>query len=253
VESNRSLALVTGATQGIGRAVAERLAADGALVAINGRDRSAALQEAVAATGGLAAPADVSDRTAVRTMVADIERTAGRPVDVLVANAAYMAMSPFLEHDPPDWWRVVNTNLTGTFHLVQAVLPGMRRIGGGRIVIMSSYWGVIGWSNATAYASSKAGLIALAKTLGRELAPENIIVNAIAPGVINTAQLEVDAADAGVSLAEIHRRYAERVPLSRIGQPAEIAALVALLIRPDMAAFVGQTLHANGGEMRARA
>ena len=186
-------------------------------------------------------------------MVAEIERASGGPVDTLVANAAYMSMAPFLEHDPTDWWRVIDTNLSGTFHLVQAVLPGMRRRGGGRIVIMTSYWGVIGWPNATAYAASKAGLIALTKTLGRELAPENIIVNAVAPGVIDTPQLEVDAADAGVTLAEIHSRYAQGVPLGRIGTPEEIAALVALLIREDVAAFVGQTLHANGGEIRSRA
>lgn len=249
----RPLVLVSGATRGIGRAIAERLASDGALVAVNGRAPSVALHEVVAASGGLPAPADISDRAAVRSMIAGIEQTAGRPIDALVANAAHMSMARFLAHDPQEWWRVIDTNLSGTFHLVQAVLPGMRRTGGGRIVIISSYWGVIGWPNATAYAASKAGLIALAKTLGRELAPDNIIVNAIAPGIIDTDQLEVDAADAGVPLARIRSRYAEDIPLGRIGRPEEIAATVAMLLGPHAAAFVGQTLHINGGELRARA
>ena len=106
---------------------------------------------------------------------------------------------------------------------------------------------------ATAYASSKAGLIALTKSLGRELAPENIIVNAVAPGVIDTPQLEVDAADAGVELAEMHARYAAQIPAGRIGRPEEIAAAVALLARRDVGAFAGQTIQINGGATRCRA
>ena len=146
--------------------------------------------------GGLSVPGDVSDPGQVHALVAEVARQVG-DVDVLVANHAYMTMAPFLEHDVDDWWKVVDTNLGGTFHLVQAVLPGMRRRGAGRIVVISSEWGVTGWPGATAYAASKAGLISLTKTLGRELAPEGIIVNAVAPGVTDTPQLEVDARDAG--------------------------------------------------------
>jgi NAD(P)-dependent dehydrogenase (short-subunit alcohol dehydrogenase family) len=245
------VALVTGATQGIGAAIARRLAAGGGTVAVNDIDRRPAMDQLVAEIGGLAAPADVSSREQVRAMIAAIEDSAG-PVGTLVCNAAYMTMSPLLEHPEPDWWKVVDTNLTGTFHLVQAVLPGMRRLGGGRVVIVTSYWGVTGWPNATAYAASKAGLIALTKTLGRELAPD-ILVNAVAPGVIATPQLEVDAADAGVSLAEIQRQYASNVPLGRIGQPDEIAAAVSFLADPRIGAMTGQILHVNGGEVRCRA
>lgn len=241
-------ALVTGAAQGIGRAIALRLAADGARVAVNDRESSPALDELAASVGGTTAPADVSDRDQVRDMVA---RTG--PVDILVCNAAYMTMSPFLDHPAQDWWKVVDTNLTGTFHLIQAVLPGMRSRGGGRVVIVTSYWGVTGWPNATAYAASKAGLIALTKTLGRELAPEGIIVNAVAPGVIATPQLETDAKDAGVTLEEVQRRYAEGVPLGRIGRPEEIADAVAFLADPEVGAMVGQILQVNGGETRCRA
>jgi NAD(P)-dependent dehydrogenase (short-subunit alcohol dehydrogenase family) len=246
-----SVALVTGATQGIGAAIARRLAAEGATVAVNDIDRRPAMDKLTGEIGGLAAPADVSSRDQVRTMIAEIQRAAG-PISTLVCNAAYMTMSPLLQHSPDDWWRVVDTNLTGTFHLVQAALPSLRRSGRGRVVIVTSYWGVTGWPNATAYAASKAGLIALAKTLGRELAPE-VIVNGIAPGVTATPQLEVDAADAGVSLEEIQRRYAEGVPLGRIGRPEEIAAAVAFLADPRIGAMTGQILHVNGGEVRCRA
>jgi NAD(P)-dependent dehydrogenase (short-subunit alcohol dehydrogenase family) len=242
------VALVTGAARGIGRAIAVRLAAGGATVAVNDREPSAALDELAASLGGIAAPADVSDRDQVLAMT---ERAG--PVDTLVCNAAYMTMAPFTAHPAPDWWQVVDTNLTGTYHLIQAVLPGMRARGSGRIVIVTSYWGVTGWPNATAYAASKAGLIALTKTLGRELAPEGIIVNAVAPGVTATPQLQVDADDAGVSVAEVQRSYAAGIPLGRVGRPEEIADAVAFLADPAIGAMVGQVLQVNGGEIRCRA
>ncbi len=245
------VALVTGATQGIGLAIVERLVADGATVAVNGRSADDRLAAAVAATGAHPAPADVSDRAAVQAMVGAVERDLGS-VDILVANHAYMSMAPLVEHDLDDWWRVVDTNLGGTFDLVQAVLPGMRRAGSGRIVVVSSEWGVTGWPNATAYAASKAGLISLTKTLGRELAPEGIIVNAVAPGVVDTPQLEVDARDAGVTRAEVVEQYARDIPLRRVGRPAEIAAAVALLADPRLSALVGQTVQVNGGTTRTR-
>ncbi|MGW9031032.1 SDR family NAD(P)-dependent oxidoreductase [Streptomyces sp. NPDC055722] len=246
------VALVTGATQGIGRAVALRLAQDGAQVGVNARENSADMAEVAALTGGFPVPADVSRTEQIYAAVAAIEQERG-PISVLVCNAAYMTMGSFLDHDEDDWWRVVDTNLTGAFDLVQAVLPGMRRLGGGRIVIISSEWGVTGWPRASAYAASKAGLIALTKSLGRELAPEGIIVNAIAPGVIDTPQLEVDAADAGVTLADMHAEYARDIPLGRIGSPHDIAEAVSLLTAPDFGALIGQTLQINGGATRCRA
>ena len=246
------VALVSGATQGIGLSIVERLVADGAVVAVNGRKADGRMAAAVAATGAHAAPADVSDREAVQAMVLEIEQTVGT-IDVLVANHAYMSMSPLVDYDLDDWWRVIDTNLGGTFNLIQAVLPGMRRAGGGRIVVISSEWGVTGWPNATAYAASKAGLISLTKTLGRELAPEGIIVNAVAPGVIDTPQLEVDAREAGVTRAEIVEQYARDIPLGRVGRPAEIAAAVSLLADSRLSSLVGQVLQVNGGTTRSRA
>jgi NAD(P)-dependent dehydrogenase (short-subunit alcohol dehydrogenase family) len=245
------IALVSGATQGIGSAIAERLAAEGATVGINGPVRDHRMDAVVTATGGFPAAADVSDPEAVTSMVADIERGRG-PVDILVCNHAYMTMGPFVDHADDDFWKIIDTNLSGTVYLVQAVLAGMRRRGGGNIVVIASEWGVTGWPNAGAYAASKAGLIALTKSLGRELAPENITVNAIAPGIIDTPQLQVDADDAGLTLAEMHEEYARGIPLGRIGKPDDIAAAVSLLARDDLRAFVGQTIQINGGTTRCR-
>jgi 2-hydroxycyclohexanecarboxyl-CoA dehydrogenase len=247
-----TVALVSGAAQGIGRATALRLAADGATVVANDREPSPELDEVAKACGGVAAVADVSDHEAVQEMVARVEAGVG-PVGLLVANAAYMSMGRFLEQDEVDWWRHIDTNLSGTFYLVRSVLPGMRRLSGGRIVIISSEWGMIGWSNATAYAASKAGLISLGKTLGRELAPENIITNVVAPGVIDTPQLENDARDAGVSSEEMKSLYAAETPLGRIGRPEEVAATVAFLAREGSAALVGQIVQPNGGTTRGGA
>src|SRR3954454_9297796 len=246
------VALVTGAGQGMGAAHARRLAREGAILAVNDRQDSPVLQALAKELGGVCAPGDVSDPDQVRALVSDVVRQVG-DVDVLVANHAYMTMAPFLEHDLDDWWAVVDTNLGGTFHLVQAVLPGMRRRGGGRIVVVSSEWGVTGWPGATAYAASKAGLISLTKTLGRELAPDGIIVNALAPGVTDPPQLEVDAHDAGVDLAAMHQRYAQDIPLGRIARAEEMADVVALLADFRLSAMVGQVVQANGGSTRARA
>lgn len=247
-----TVALVTGAAQGIGRATALRLAADGATVVANDREPSGNLDEVASACGGLAAIADVSDPAAVERMVAEAERGVGL-IGLLVANAAYMSMGPFLEQDEADWWRQVDTNLSGTFYLVRSVLPGMRRLGGGRIVIVSSEWGVVGWPNATAYAASKAGLISLGKTLGRELAPESIVTNVISPGIVDTPQLEVDARDAGVTREEIKSRYAAGIPVGRIGRPEDVASTVAFLARAGSAALVGQVVQPNGGTTRGGA
>lgn len=243
------LALVTGAGQGMGRAIARRLAADGARVAVNDRVHDERVDAVVAETGGLAAACDVSDPGAVAATVEELERAAG-PVGILVANHALMDMGPFVEQDEAGFWAQVDTNLSGTFELVRAVLPGMRRRGSGRIVITASEWGAIGWPNAVAYAASKTGLISLIKTLGRELAPEGIIVNGVAPGITDTPQLDVDARDAGVSHAEIVERYGQDIPLGRVGRPEEIAATVAFLASPPAEAFVGQILQPNGGSTR---
>ncbi|HEY9267669.1 MAG TPA: SDR family oxidoreductase [Mycobacterium sp.] len=246
------VALVTGAAQGMGAAHARRLAAAGATVAVNDIRDSAALTDLANGIGGLSAAGDVSDPAECLRIVDGVVQATGR-LDILVANHAYMTMAPLLEHDDVDWWKVVDTNLGGTFLLVQAVLPHMRAVGAGRVVVITSEWGVTGWPEATAYAAAKSGLISLVKTLGRELAPEHIIVNAVAPGVTDTPQLQVDARAAGVDLTTVHERYASSIPLGRIGAPDDIAAAVELLSDFTLEAVVGQVISCNGGSTRSRA
>jgi 2-hydroxycyclohexanecarboxyl-CoA dehydrogenase len=247
-----SVALVTGAAQGLGQATALRLAAEGYTVAVNDITDDGRLSELAARTGGIAVPADISDPSAGPAMVAEIAGRAG-PVAVLVANAAAMAMSPFLDAEPDEWWHQIDVNLSGHFRLIQAVIPGMREAGHGRIVIIASGWGVIGHPNATAYAASKAGLIALTKGLGRELGPQGILANAIAPSYIDTEQLRVDAQDAGLSLEEMRQHYRDLIPVRRLASAADVANAVAFLAGPGASAFVGQVLQPSGGVTRTRA
>lgn len=251
-EGARPVALVTGAAQGLGRAVAVRLAADGFAVAVNDISDDGRLTELAGRIGGMAVPADISDPGAGPTMVATVARELG-PVAVLVANAAAMAMSPFLESKPDEWWHQIDVNLTGHFRIIQAVIPGMRARGHGRIVIISSGWGVIGHPNATAYAASKAGLIALTKGLGREIGPQGILTNAIAPSFIDTEQLRVDAGDAGITLDEMRQQYRELIPVRQLASTGDIAAAVSFLAGPGASAVIGQVLQPNGGVTRTRA
>jgi NAD(P)-dependent dehydrogenase (short-subunit alcohol dehydrogenase family) len=247
-----AVALITGAAQGLGHATALRLAADGFTVAVNDLTDDGRLSNLAERTGGLAFVADISDPVAGPAMVRAVADRLG-PVEVLVANAAAMSMSPFLESKPDEWWRQIDVNLSGHFRIIQAVIPGMRALRDGRIVIVSSGWGVIGHPNATAYAASKAGLIALTKGLGRELGPQGILTNAIAPSFIDTEQLQVDADDAGLTLDEMRRVYSELIPVRRLASPDDIAAAVAFLAGPGSSAIVGQILQPNGGVTRTRA
>lgn len=251
-EAGQQVALVTGAAGGMGGAHARRLAADGLRVAVTDLEATPELTALAEEVGGVAVAADLADPAAPARVVAEVAERLG-DVDVLVANHAFMTMAPVATGDLADFWRVVDVNLAGTFALVQAVLPGMARRGGGRVVVITSEWGLIGWPGAAAYSASKAGLVALVKTLGRELAPRGVLVNAIAPGVIDTPQLSVDAVAAGVSDEQMRADYAAVTPLGRIGDPAEIAAAVSLLADPALGAVTGQVLQANGGTTRGRA
>lgn len=250
--SVRRIALVTGAAGGLGTAQVEALSEAGMQVVAHARTASHRLDALAERTGAIPAVRDLADPEATRALVRETVESTGR-LDVLVANHATMSMSALVAADPDEWWRVVRTNLLGTFALTQEAVRAMRAHGdGGRIVIISSEWGVTGWPNASAYAASKAGLISLVKCLGRELAPEGILVNAIAPGVIDTPQLQVDADDAGVDLQTMHGRYAEGIPLGRVGHATEIAEAVRFLADPALAAMAGQIMQINGGATRGR-
>jgi 2-hydroxycyclohexanecarboxyl-CoA dehydrogenase len=250
--SEGQVALVTGAAQGLGHAAALRLAADGFRVAVNDIADDGRLSELAGRIGGIAVPADIAGPGAGPAIVAAVEAGLG-PVSVLVANAAAMSMAPFLHSDRDSWWRQIDVNLSGHFRVIQAAIPAMRAARHGRIIIVASGWGVIGHPNATAYAASKAGLIALAKGLGRELGPDGILTNAIAPAYIDTEQLQVDADDAGISLDEMRAQYAELIPIRQLASAADIAGAIAYLAGPGSSAVVGQILQPNGGVTRTRA
>ncbi|HTY29448.1 MAG TPA: SDR family oxidoreductase [Mycobacterium sp.] len=246
------MAIVTGAAQGLGHETALRLAADGFAVAVNDIADDGRLSDLAREIGGLAVPADIAAPDAGTRITTAVLGVLGR-IDVLVANAAAMEMGPFLSQDPAVWWRQIDVNLSGHFRLIQVVVPAMRAVGGGRIVLVASEWGVSGHANATAYAASKAGLIALAKGLGRELGPQGILTNAIPPSYIDTEQLRVDADDAGISLKEMRQRYRELVPIGRLADVADIAGVVSFLAGPGGSAVIGQVLQPNGGVVRTRA
>jgi NAD(P)-dependent dehydrogenase (short-subunit alcohol dehydrogenase family) len=242
------VALVTGAGQGIGRATALRLAREGARVCVNDIDVENAARVADE-VGGLSVPCDVSDRDAVRSAISRCEHELG-PVELLVANHAFMTMAPFLESSEADFARTLEVNLLGTAWLIAACAPAMAARGYGRIVAIASEWGVIGWPNATSYAASKGGIIALVKSAARRFARDGVAVNAVAPGVTDTPQLDVDAADAGLTHEEMVEVYGRDVPLGRIGRASDIAATVTFLLSEPAAAFVGQVLGPNGGSTR---
>jgi NAD(P)-dependent dehydrogenase (short-subunit alcohol dehydrogenase family) len=226
----------------MGAAIATRLAADGHAVAVNDIVPENA-QATAQRIGGCAYPFDVADPDAAAAAVEEIGA-----VDILVANHAYMTMAPFEKSDDLD--RTIAVNLLGTANLLELTAPGMVERGYGRVVVIASEWGVIGWPNATAYAASKGGLIGLVKSAARALGPHGVAVNAIAPGITDTPQLQVDADDAGISLAEMIERYAEDVPLGRVGRPEDIAAVVSFLCSDAAIALVGQVLQPNGGTTR---
>lgn len=238
-------ALVTGAGQGIGRAIAERLAAEGARVVANDIDPATAHATA-RDVGGIAAPFDCADRSAVQAGIAEAAARVG-VIELTVVNHAFMTMAPFCEESPEDWRRTLDVNLAGCLWVLQAAARGMVAGGYGRIVCIASEWGLTGWPEASAYTASKGGVVSLVRSAGRALGPLGVAVNAIAPGVTATPQLQVDADALGVSYDEMVALYAKDAPLGRIARPADIAATAAFLVSEPAGALVGQVLSPNGG------
>jgi len=243
--------LITGAKQGMGLAIAKRLKRDGADLILNDKNCDSNFKRIAKELDAKLMICDLSSLDEISYTLKDTLSSTSK-LDALVAQHAYMSMANFEDHDDEDWWKVVETNLLGTYVLVRETLPYLIE-SKGKVVITSSYWGLIGWKEASAYSASKAGLISLVKSLGRELCPVGVNVNGIAPGVINTPQLEVDAKNLNIKLEKILEMYAGNIPLARVGESFEIASVVSFLLDPEQKKIVGQIVNANGGEVRSRA
>lgn len=249
-ELKNKVVLITGGTQGIGEAMADCFTEQQSKVVVNGRKLDEKVQKVLDRTGAHPAMGDISDTDqAVKIVKETIDRF-GR-IDVLIANAAGMSMKPFLEQDEEEWWQQININLTGHIACIKAALPNMIANGGGAIIIISSFFGTIGWKNATGYGSSKSGLLTLGQYLSREYRKYNINCCIIVPGVIRTPQLNIDAKDLGISYEEVCTLYAANIAMARLGKPSEIASMAAFMATAAGGrGLSGRHVQVSGGEYR---
>ncbi len=243
-ETERQIVVVTGASRGIGRAVAVRFARDGAAVIVNYRGSEAAAQEtaqAVTAAGGEATlvQGDVSSRDDAERLIETAIQQHGR-IDVLVNNAGITRDQLLMRMTDDDWDAVLDTNLKGAFYTTRAVLRPMLRKRSGRIINISSVVGLIGNAGQGNYAAAKAGLIGFTKSIAREVASRSITVNAVAPGYIATEMTD--------AIAETMKaKIIEQVPMGRLGTPEDVAEVVAFLASRAASYMTGAVLQVDGG------
>jgi 2-hydroxycyclohexanecarboxyl-CoA dehydrogenase len=241
------IALVTGAAQGIGRAIALELAGAGCAVAVADLQpgAAAAVAEEIGAAGGRAAGVelDITDAGSVAAGVARAEADLG-PVDIVVNNAGWDELRPFLETDEAFWSRVIEVNFTGGLRVTHAVLPGMVERGWGRVVNIGSDAGRVGSSLESVYSGAKGGVIAFTKTIAREVARSGVTANVVCPGPTRTPLLESMTAEGGERLVDALTRA---VPMRRLAEPEDIAAAVGFLASERAGYVTGQTLSVSGG------
>jgi 3-oxoacyl-[acyl-carrier protein] reductase len=242
IDLSQRVALVTGASRGIGRAIALRLAAQGATVIAAARgDHAEDTVNAIAASGGRAEhiALDVTETAAITTAMAGLLERHGR-IDVLVSNAGITRDQLLLRMKRDDWDAVIGTNLTASFALAQAALKPMLRQRSGRVIAISSVVGQMGNAGQANYAASKAGLIGFCKSLAREVASRGITVNVVAPGLIET--------DMTTGLVgDTKQDWSAQIPLGRLGTPDDVAAAVCFLASDEASYITGHVLAVNGG------
>lgn len=241
---SKKIALVTGASGGIGQAITRRLSTDGFAVCLHyhkNEHTAKALADELNAQGGRAVAlcADLTDEAQAQALVAECEKTLGE-VDVLVNNAGISKQGLLTDLSAADWKRMFGVHVDGAFYLSRAVLPAMIRKKAGRIIQISSMWGISGGSCEVAYSAAKAALIGFTKALAKEVGPSGITVNCIAPGVIDTP---MNAHLGENDLAAL----ADETPLCRIGTPAEVADAVAFFAGNQSTFITGQVLAVDGG------
>ena len=234
-------ALITGASGGIGGAIARALHGQGATVVLSGRNEDALGQLAGAlGESAHAVAADLADKAAVAGLLKDAEAAAGGAVDILVNNAGLTRDALMMRMRDEDWESVLDVNLGAAFRLARAALRGMMRARWGRIISITSVVGATGNPGQANYAASKAGLVGMSKALAAEVATRGITVNCVAPGFIATAMT------AGLG-EEPRDRLLAQIPAARFGTPEDVAGCVAFLASDEAAYVTGQSLHVNGG------
>lgn len=249
--------LVTGASRGIGWAIAQRCAAAGAILTVSGRDiellrqrRDSLVQNYGASCAAVAA--DLADAAAAGAMVAEAAANQG-PVDILVNNAGFGASQPFAKMDAAHWDQMLGVNLSSVFHVTRAAIAGMLERGSGRVINIASTAGITGYAYVAAYCAAKHGVVGLTRALAKEYARSGITVNAVCPGYVDTdmtaTTIETIMRKTGRSAEEARAELARSNPQGRLIQPAEVADAALWLAGPAAASVTGQCIVIAGGEV----
>lgn len=235
------IAVVTGAGRGIGRAISEKLASEGAtaVVADINEDAASATAEAI---GGVGVRADVSDRESVDALIGRVLERFGR-LDVLVNNAGWDKAEPFVDSDPADWQKIIAINLLGTLNTTQAALPAMVEQQAGSIVNLGSDAARVGSSGEAVYSAAKGGIVSFTKTIAREMARNQISVNCVCPGPTDTELF----ASIGGDDPKLRQSLTKAIPFRRLAEPSDLANTVAFLASDEAGYLTGQTVSVSGG------